>query len=71
MRCGPGAVRSLDELASALVKFQSILDAAGNAPGVEGQVLRRLVRLMIPGINDQDYAALDSEIADFLAEKTS
>lgn len=63
-------LHTADELASALAKFQSVLDAAGNAPAVEGRVLRRLVRLMVPGVDDQDYAALDSEIAEFLDEKS-
>jgi hypothetical protein len=63
-------LHTADELASALSKFQSILGDAGNAPGVEGRVLRRLVRLMVPGVGDQDYAALDSEISDFLDEKS-
>jgi hypothetical protein len=55
-----------EELAAATAKFQQILAAAGHAPRTEGRLLRRLVRLMLPGADDRDYEALDAEISAYL-----
>lgn len=51
-----------EELGATIGQFQSILAAGGNAPRTEGQLLRRLVRLMLPGLEDADYAGFDAEI---------
>ena len=40
--------------------------AAGNAPETESELLSRLVRLMLPGLDDQDYARFDAEIDGYL-----
>lgn len=55
-----------EELAGTIGQFQSILAAGGHAPRTEGQLLRRLVRLMIPGLEDADYAGFDAEIDEHL-----
>jgi hypothetical protein len=55
-----------EELARTIAQFQSILAAAGNAPDTEGELLRKLLRLMLPGLEDDDYAGFDAEIAAYL-----
>jgi hypothetical protein len=57
---------SAEELAATIGQFQSILAAGGNAPQTEGQLLRRLIRLLLPGLQDTDYARFDAEIDDHL-----
>jgi hypothetical protein len=58
-----------EELAATIGQFQAILAAGGGAPQTEGQLLRRLVRLMLPGLEDGDYAAFDAEIDDCLQSR--
>jgi hypothetical protein len=55
-----------EELARAIVQFQGILAAAGNAPDTELELLRKLVRLMLPGLDDGDYFDLEAELSRFL-----
>jgi len=55
-----------EELARTVSQFQAILAAAGNAPETESELLSRLVRLMLPGLDDQDYARFDAEIDGYL-----
>ena len=55
-----------EELAGTIAQFQSILAAAGNAPETESELLRRLIRLMLPGLEDQEYAEFDTEIDAYL-----
>src|SRR5262249_23075611 len=59
-----------EELAGTIAQFQSILAAAGNAPETESQLLRRLIRLMLPGLEDADYAEFDTEIEDYLIHRS-
>jgi hypothetical protein len=60
-----------EDLAGTIAQFQSILDAGGNAPRTEGQLLRKLIRLMLPGLEDPDYAGLDAEIDAHLRGRSS
>jgi hypothetical protein len=55
-----------EELARIIGQFQGILAAAGNAPDTEGELLRRLIRLMLPGLDDDEYAGFDAEITAYL-----
>jgi hypothetical protein len=55
-----------EELARTIVQFQGILAAAGNAPEREGELLRKLIRLMLPGLEDEEYAEFDAEIEGYL-----
>jgi hypothetical protein len=59
-----------EELASSIAQFQSILAAAGNAPETESELLRRLIRLMLPGLEDQEYAEFDTEIDAYLNQQS-
>jgi hypothetical protein len=58
-----------EELAGTIVQFQNILAAAGNAPETESQLLRRLIRLMLPGLEDSEYAEFDDEIEHYLGHR--
>jgi hypothetical protein len=55
-----------EELARTIVQFQEILHAAGKAPATEHELLRKLLRLMLPGLEDAEYAAFDAEIRAYL-----
>jgi hypothetical protein len=55
-----------EELAQAIAQFQGILAAAGNAPETESELLRKLIRLMLPGLEDDEYAEFDAEIKAYL-----
>ncbi|MDR3622793.1 MAG: hypothetical protein P4L85_25795 [Paludisphaera borealis] len=55
-----------EELARTVGQFQAILAAAGNAPETESELLSRLIRLMLPGLDDQDYTRFDAEIDAYL-----
>ena len=55
-----------EELARTIGQFQGILAAAGNAPDTEGELLRKLIRLMLPGLEDDEYAGFDAEIEAYL-----
>ena len=55
-----------EELARTIAQFQAILAAAGNAPETESELLRKLIRLMLPGLEDEEYAEFDAEIEHYL-----
>ena len=55
-----------EELARTITQFQAILAAAGHAPETESELLRKLVRLMLPGLQDEEYAEFDAEIERYL-----
>lgn len=55
-----------EELARTVGQFQAILAAAGNAPRTESEMLGKLVRVMLPGLEDHDYGAFDAEIDAYL-----
>lgn len=55
-----------EELARTVGQFQAILAAAGHAPRTESEMLGKLVRVMLPGLDDHDYAAFDAEIDAYL-----
>lgn len=57
------------DVASSTAEFQSLVARAGALPGIEGRMLSRLVRLCLPGLGDDEYAACDAEIAAYLAAK--
>jgi hypothetical protein len=58
-----------DELAASIEKLQLILEAAGNAPETETEMIRRLVRTAVPGLVDAQYKAIDEELKNFVADK--
>jgi hypothetical protein len=60
-----------EELARTIVQFQGILAAAGNAPETEGELLRKLIRLMLPGLEDEEYAEFDAEIETYLESRAA
>jgi len=55
-----------EELGRTMSQFQTILAAAGNAPRTEGEMLAKLVRAMLPGLDDADYRVFDAEIDRYL-----
>ncbi|WP_165221876.1 hypothetical protein [Aquisphaera insulae] len=60
-----------EELARAISQFQGIVAAAGHAPATESQLMRKLVRLMLPGLEDGDYAGFDAEIDAYLDSRSA
>lgn len=55
-----------EELARTVGQFQAILGAAGHAPKTEREMLGKLVRVMLPGLDDSDYGEFDAEIESYL-----
>lgn len=51
-----------EELSGAVAEFQSVVAGAGSLPETECELLTRLVRLMIPGLDDGAYSRFDNEI---------
>lgn len=60
-----------DELGAMIERFQGILAAAGEAPETEEAMLCRFVRLALPGLDDDEYEAFDTEITATLATKAT
>jgi hypothetical protein len=60
-----------EELAKTIGQFQEILAAAGNAPETESELLRKLLRLMLPGLEDDEYAEFDTEIEGYLSARAA
>ena len=58
-----------EEYAATLAEFQAVVAASGNLPGVESELLCKLVRLMLPGKEDKDYEEYEQEIEDLLKAK--
>lgn len=50
------------EMTSNLLQLQQALAGAGEAPDIEREVLQSIVRQMLLGLSDADYARLDAEI---------
>jgi len=57
------------ELADGITQFQAILAAAGACPETEESLIGRMYRLLIPGLDDEEYTEADTEIAAYLAKK--
>jgi hypothetical protein len=62
---------SAAELATDVDAFQVALAKAGACPGTEGRLLGRFARLMLPGLDDSDYAEIDEEIDKFLDQQSA
>jgi hypothetical protein len=60
-----------EELAKTIAQFQGILAAAGNAPQTESELLQKLIRLMLPGLEDEAYAEFDAEIDHYLEARAA
>jgi len=60
-----------EELAKTIAQFQGILAAAGNAPETESELLQKLIRLMLPGLEDETYAEFDAELEDYLQSRAT
>jgi hypothetical protein len=61
------AATALDNLA----KFQLALGAAGNAPECEATILQMVIRQIVLGLDDDEYAALDLEIETSVAQRAT
>jgi hypothetical protein len=64
------SLQSTEELASAIIEFQAIMSAAnGEMLETEGELYTALLKLMLPGLDDETYSVMDKEIRDYLQEK--
>lgn len=52
----------LDELAKGISDFQGLLAGSGEAPLAEKMLIQALERLLLPGLGDEHYEALDAEV---------
>lgn len=57
-----------DDLAKALTDIQMIAAAAGVLPELEGELLKRLIGILLPGLTDERLDELRGEVDDFLDE---
>lgn len=62
---------STDEYTKAYVEYQSLLANAGPCPETEGTLMARLVRMMLPGLDDDEYAEIDAELEGYLESKAA
>jgi len=62
---------SAEDLAALIGELQKVLAAAGTLPETEGDLIKRLIRLAIPGLSDTRYAELDAEVVGFLTRAAS
>jgi hypothetical protein len=62
---------SLDELVQGAEGLQAFLDAAGMAPEVETALACKMVREILPGLEDDDYEAYDAELRVAIAAKAA
>lgn len=60
-----------EEFAATFAEFQGVTAQAGALPTVEGELLCKLVRLMLPGKEDSDYSEFDREIETYLKAKSA
>jgi hypothetical protein len=61
---------STEELAAAIIEFQAIMSSAsGEFPETEGELYTALLKLMLPGLDDDKYKTMDQEIRDYLQTK--
>ncbi len=61
---------SADELAGAIDKIQKILAASGQAPETEKRLISSLVRQVLPGLEKEDYDAIEDEITETIDAKS-
>jgi len=60
---------SADELSAAIIEFQAILTESGQLPETEEMLYTKLVKLMLPGLDDKEYESINKEIHDYLQTK--
>ncbi len=60
---------SPDELSALIADFQAALTGAGSTPLADAFLLKRLLRLMLPGLEPDEFAELDDEIDEFVARQ--
>lgn len=58
---------SASEMGGHIAKTQDLLAGSGRAPAVEGPMLKRFVRQVLPGLDDEVYEPMDKQIDDILA----
>ncbi len=54
------------ELLDGITGYQAVLAAAGNTPQIDLELLRQTVRLMLPGLSDDEYKTFDDELEEYL-----
>jgi hypothetical protein len=64
-------LRTAEDSAALLADFQALASAAGDLPLTEGRGLKRMSRLMFPGLSDEEYAEMDDEIGMFVNQKAN
>lgn len=58
------------EFLVAFAEWQQLLSLSGSAPEIEADMLGRALRLLVPGLDDDEYEEWDQEITAALQEKT-
>jgi hypothetical protein len=61
---------SASELIDGLTRMQQSFQSAGTAPQTEGLGYKSIIRQLLLGLPDEEYAALDQEIDSMLAKKS-
>lgn len=58
-----------EEILQSTAEFQACVAGSGAVPMTETKLLQKSVRILLPGLEDEDYAVLDHEIANTVASK--
>ena len=61
---------SSDQLLLGITQYQAALATAGQTPQIDHQMLCEVVRLLVPGLDDEQYAAFDEELEEYLERQT-
>ncbi|MDE2100495.1 MAG: hypothetical protein KGL39_24840 [Patescibacteria group bacterium] len=60
-----------DGLTRGIEGFQACLATSGSAPKTETELMKRKIRLLLPGRDDDIYAELDEEVEEFIEAKAA
>ena len=60
-----------ESLSGLLGSIQGTLASAGALPETEGEILKRLTKLAVPGLSDERYRELDSEVERYLSSRST
>jgi hypothetical protein len=62
---------SADDIVKSLAQLQLNMEQGGNAPTVEGELMDSVVRQLLPGLSEEQYAEMDAEIEELLNRKAA
>jgi hypothetical protein len=59
---------SAEQLLLGIQQYQAVLATAGPTPQIDHQMLCEVIRMLIPGLNDEQYEVFDEELEEYLEQ---